>query len=187
MDLQANGLAQSLVERYLAMEDFERHLEQLRKHYARRAAALADAVRRELPSFRFREPHGGFSLWVTSELPGDDAGLLATALAQGVSFDPGGDFRPSGAATPLAMRLSFSSLPIPSMGEAIRRLARAVAAYADRHAACKSERHGHPPNGTQEASKVREPAAPARDEQAGEQAHPAEERGGRATPAAAPE
>jgi 2-aminoadipate transaminase len=187
MDLQSNGLAQCLVERFLALEDFERHLEGLRKHYARRAAALVEAVHRELPSFRFREPRGGFSLWVSSELPGDDAELLATALAHGVSFDPGGDFRPSGAAAPLAMRLSFSSLPIPSMREAIRRLARAVSAYAGRHAACRTRAHVHPPNFAQEATKVRHPATPPGDEPAAEEAHPAEERSGRATSAAARE
>jgi 2-aminoadipate transaminase len=186
MDLQSNGLAQCMIERFLALEDFDRHLEMLRGYYACRAAALAEAVRQELPSFRFREPRGGFSLWVTTDLPGDDAELLATALAHGVSFDPGGDFRPNGAATPLAMRLSFSSLPIPSMQEAVRRLARAVAAYANRHAACRSGPHVHPPNLSQEATEGRQQAASSNDDHATAQADPAEERSGRAPPAAAP-
>jgi 2-aminoadipate transaminase len=184
MDLQSNGLAQCMVERFLALEDFDRHLETLRKHYARRAAALAEAVRRELPSFHFAEPRGGFSFWVTSELPGDDAELLATALSLGVSFDPGSDYRPSGASAPLALRLSFSSLPIPSMREAARRLARAVAAYATRHATCKVDPHGHPSNPPEKATKGRRPPAPAT---AGReaQADPAEERGRRTAAATA--
>lgn len=187
MDLQANGLAQCLVERFLSLHDFDRHLEMLRGHYARRAEALVDAVRRELPSFRLQEPRGGFSLWLTSDLPGDDAELLAEALAHGVSFDPGGDFRPHGAATPLAMRLSFSSLPIASMREAVRRLARALRAYVGRHAACNGGPHGHDANVPQQAPKAAAQTAPARRAEAGAKTHPAEERGRRAAPAASRE
>jgi 2-aminoadipate transaminase len=183
-DLQSNGLAQCMVERFLALEDFDRHLERLREYYSRRAAALAEAVHRELPSFPFREPRGGFSLWVTTELEGDDAELLATALTHGVSFDPGGDFRPDGAASPLAMRLAFSSLPIPSMRDAARRLARAVAAYANRHAACTTLPHVHPPNLTQEGTERRQPTASSNGDQQAEKTHPVEERSGRASPAA---
>jgi 2-aminoadipate transaminase len=153
MDLQANGLAQCLVERFLAFYEFDRHVEKLREHYARRASALSEAVGRELPSFRFQEPRGGFSLWVETDLPGDDAELLAEALRHGVSVDPGGDFRPSGATAPLAMRLSFSSLPVTSMREAAKRLAKAVAAYAARHGACNRSWYGHDAYLPQEAAK----------------------------------
>ncbi len=188
MDLQSNGLAQCLVERFLALEDFDRHLGMLRTHYARRAAALADAVRRELPSFRFEEPRGGFSLWVTSELAGDDAELLELSLSLGVSFDPGSDYRPSGASAPLSMRLSFSSLPIRSMREAARRLARAVAAYAARHTACKVDPHGHPSNPPEKTTKGRRsPARATARTKIRDQADPAEERGRRAAAAAARE
>jgi DNA-binding transcriptional MocR family regulator len=182
MDLQANGLSQCVVERFLALHDFERRLETLRKHYALRAEALVEAVRHELPSFRFREPRGGFSLWVVSDLPGDDAELLATALSHGVSFDPGGDFRPSGVSTPLAMRLSFSSLPTRSMREAARRLARAVARYAERHAACRRRRNGYDADITEKTAKGQRQAPY---EKAGKQAHPAEKRSGRAATSAA--
>jgi 2-aminoadipate transaminase len=185
MDLQSNGLAQCLVERFLALEDFDRHLEKLRKYYARRASALAEAVRRELPSFHFEEPRGGFSLWVTSELPGDDAELLATALSLGVSFDPGSDYRPTGASAPLAMRLSFSSLPISSMREAAHRLARAVAAYAIRHATCKVDSHGNPSNPPEKAPKDRRRSASTPGAARREETDPAEERDRRAATAAA--
>jgi 2-aminoadipate transaminase len=185
MDLQSNGLAQCMVERFLALEDFDRHLEALRALYAQRAAALAEAVRRELPSFQFEEPRGGFSLWVMTDLPGDDAELLATALSEGVSFDPGSEFRPSGASAPLAMRLSFSSLTAESMDEAARRLARAVAVYGSRHAACKAGMHGHAANPPKEATKGPLSATAPPGAEAGDQADPAEERGRRAKAAAA--
>jgi 2-aminoadipate transaminase len=184
MDLQANGLAQCLVERFLALYDFDRHIEKLREHYARRASALADAVRRELPSFQFEEPRGGFSLWLTSDLPGDDAELLAEALRHGVSIDPGGDFRPSGATSPLAMRVSFAALPVASMREAAKRLAKAVHAYAGRHGACSRPSYGNDAFLPQEAAPAERQAAPANDSQGSAKAHPPEERGGRAAPSA---
>lgn len=184
MDLQSNGLGQALVERFLAVEDFDGHLADLRRHYARRAEALAEAVRRELPSMTFAEPRGGFSLWLHSDLPGDDAELLATALSQGVSFDPGSDFRPSGASAPLALRLSFSSLPIDSMPEAARRLARGVAEYARRHATCKLPLHGNASNPSEENTQGQHQDPPKGGGEATEEAHPATKRSRRA-PAAA--
>jgi 2-aminoadipate transaminase len=186
MDLQANGLAQCLVEHFVVLDDFERHLERLRGHYARRANALSEAMKRTMPSFRFAEPRGGFSLWVTSEIAGDDTELLATAMTHGVSFDPGRDFRPEGGSSPLAMRLSFSSLPIASMKEAARRLARAFAEYSRRHGVCKSDPHGHPSNQATEAKKGRRQAAPTSIvDRAGEKTDPVQERSGRATASAA--
>jgi 2-aminoadipate transaminase len=129
-DLQANSLAQCIVERYLAEEDFDWHLAKLRRFYERRAEALVRAVRRELPRFQFSEPEGGFSLWLTSDEPGNDADLLATALKHGVSFDPGSDFRPEAEASPISLRLSFSSLSERAIEEAVQRLSRALRDYA---------------------------------------------------------
>src|SRR5688572_28482434 len=71
-DLQANTLAQAIVERYLEVEDFEERLVWLRTFYERRAHALVEALRRRVPGLRFREPEGGFSLWVEFDEPGDD-------------------------------------------------------------------------------------------------------------------
>ena len=128
-DLQANTLAQRVLEGYLAGEDFDERLAWLRAFYARRAERLVRALRRHLPSFAFREPEGGFSVWVTSEEAGDDVELLATALRHGVSVDPGRDFRPGGESEPIALRLAFSSLAPECMNDAVRRLARAFHAF----------------------------------------------------------
>jgi 2-aminoadipate transaminase len=130
IDLQANTLAQRVLEGFLTREDFEERLVWLRSFYARRAEALARALRRQLPSLTFREPQGGFSLWAVSEEAGDDVELLATAVRHGVSIDPGRDFRPSGHSEPIALRLAFSSLPPEHVNEAVTRLARAFHAFA---------------------------------------------------------
>lgn len=128
-DLQANTLAQAIVERYVKQNDFDARLAWLSRYYARRADALMTTVRRELPELRFEEPAGGFSLWVESDEPGDDVDLLATAVRHGVSFDPGRDFRASGRSERLCFRLTFSSLPYERIDEAVARLARALHAY----------------------------------------------------------
>jgi 2-aminoadipate transaminase len=124
-DLQANSLAQAVLERLFDRMDFDERLHKLRGFYSRRADRLARRLRKELPWFRFRDPEGGFSIWVETDEPGDDATLLATAMRHGVSFDPGRDFRRSGQSSPVGMRLAFSSVRFEDIDEGVRRLARA--------------------------------------------------------------
>lgn len=128
-DLQANTLTQAIVERYLAQQNFEERLDSLASFYAERCEALTDALRRRLLWLRFRDPAGGFAVWVESDEPGDDAAFLATAARHGVSVDIGGAFRSSHIDEPLAFRLTFSSLPPSQMDEAVGRLAAALFDY----------------------------------------------------------
>ena len=61
----------------------------------RRRDALAEALRRELPDWRFRLPAGGLSLWV--RLPGGSATRLAVELERrGVKIAPGPVFTVEG-------------------------------------------------------------------------------------------
>jgi 2-aminoadipate transaminase len=125
MDLQANSLAQTLLEFYLTGDRYARHLRRIQRAYARRARNLAAQVHRRLPRFRFRDPVGGFSLWLESDLQIDEAALHDAALKRGVTFDRGSPFlaAPSG---PLCLRLSYSAVPEADMEEGIIRLARAL-------------------------------------------------------------
>ena len=129
-DLQGNTLAQSIVERYLAANDYEARLCELRRFYSTKADALASALRRHLPECLFEEPGGGFSLWATTGDPWDDVELLRIAMRHGTSFDPGRDFRRGGASRPLALRLAFSSIAPNAVDDAVQRLARAFRAAA---------------------------------------------------------
>lgn len=127
-DLQANGLGQAIVERYLREEGFQHRLARLRAFYRRRAKRLAAAVRRELPGWRFDFPEGGFALWLEADAPdcrGGEIGLLEAAIDEGMSFDPGSSFRPDRSPHPLALRLCFSALDPEDLAEGARRLARA--------------------------------------------------------------
>ncbi len=131
LDLQAGSLAQAIVERWLARNDFDAHLARARALYSARAERLARALRRELPDARVEEPEGGFAVFVETDREGiDEADALAVATRRGVSFDPGSMFRADGARSPLAMRLSGSSVPEDRIEEAVRRLAQALAEVA---------------------------------------------------------
>ncbi|HEX2573841.1 MAG TPA: PLP-dependent aminotransferase family protein [Polyangia bacterium] len=124
-DLEANHLAQSILEAYLLNADFDARLGRLRTFYRRRAVRLAAALRRHLPAWRFTFPAGGFSIWVMTDEDGDDIEFLKTAILHRVSFDPGRQFRPDRVPHPLMLRLCFSATSGPRLEEGVRRLAAA--------------------------------------------------------------
>lgn len=125
-DLQAGSLAQAVVRAFLERDDFDARLERARSFYEARAGRLVAALRRRFPSFHFREPEGGFSIFVETDLDGDDAALLECAAHQGIAFDPGRLFRLTEAASPIGMRLCYSSASGDELEEAVARLERAV-------------------------------------------------------------
>ena len=116
-DLQSGGLAQAVLEGYLESIDWEARLIRLRRFYRARAARLMESLRRHLPRWRFREPEGGFAVWVEPDGEGDDAALLALAVEEGVSFDPGRSFRPTNRST-LANRCTLATLAVCAAGVA---------------------------------------------------------------------
>src|SRR5439155_8501521 len=111
LDLQAGSLAQAVVESYLGDADYDAHLARARRLYAERAERLVRAIRRRLPRARFDPPDGGFSVWLETDITGvDEAHALAVAVKHGVAFDPGSLFRFNARTSPLAMRLSCSTV-----------------------------------------------------------------------------
>lgn len=125
-DLQANSLAQALLVRYLEGEHFSRHQQRARARYHRKAALLAESVRQHLPELRFQPPRGGFSLWVEGDFAVDEERLLATAIREGVSFDPGSLFR-TGPNRSCALRLCYSTVDQNDIAAGVSRLATALA------------------------------------------------------------
>lgn len=128
-DLQANSLAQALVEDFLAHNDYDALVARASRFYGRRARHLARALARRLPELRFAMPEGGFTVWAETDLEGDDAALLEVALRHGVYIDPGRQFRVDRRQSPIAMRLSFATETAPRQLEGVERLAGAIAAY----------------------------------------------------------
>lgn len=136
-DLQANGLGQAVLAELLRCFDYDAHLARVRAVYARRASALASALRKQLPSWTFREPEGGFSIFVDTGAPGDDVAFLAAASSHGVSFDPGRTFRVRPRET-IELRLCYSNVDERSIAEGAARLARAWSTFHARVGGARS-------------------------------------------------
>jgi len=112
----------------LARDSLERHVRRVRKRYAERGRAMADALAEALPDgARFALPCGGNAIWV--ELPRSvDANALAVAAAErGIAYGAGDAFRVDGDGPP-AMHLSFATLApdairagVAELGELVRR------------------------------------------------------------------
>lgn len=128
-ELQQGSLVQAALACLLDESSHDERITRARTLYADRAQIAIDAVRRHLPSWRVTEPEGGLTLWMESDLDGDDVEVMATAIANGVSIDPGCIFRPSGQGSPLAFRLSYAAAPLCDLEEGIRRLARATRSF----------------------------------------------------------
>lgn len=124
-DLQANGLAQALLVRYLEGDQFARHQRRSRLCYRRKAAVLARSVSKHLPDLRFDAPGGGFSLWLEGDFELNQDTLLAASIKAGVAFDPGYVFRRQ-AHSSFALRLCYSAVPEADIEKGIRRLANAL-------------------------------------------------------------
>jgi DNA-binding transcriptional MocR family regulator len=125
-DLGSSAVAQVLAERLLRHpsppatggDDTVPHVHRLRYE------ALAEALRRHLPTWSWSEPAGGLSLWV--RLPdGADAGAFAqVALRHGVAVATAEALSPTPARHGDRLRISFSARP-DLLEEGVRRLAEA--------------------------------------------------------------
>lgn len=124
-DLECGSLSQAVLAAFLTYDHFDARLARTRRFYESRAHKLVRALRRRFPSFRFQEPEGGFTIFVETDCLGDEVALLEKATEHGVCFDPGSMFCPDGTPSPVAMRLSFSSVSPLWMDEAVARLERA--------------------------------------------------------------
>ncbi len=121
-----SGIVGSAIELGLAQE----HLALLKATYRARLGALCKALRAELPSeVRFREPEGGFFVWLEFPPAIDTAALLPRALERGLEFMPGPRFSHRDGLRH-GMRLSFAYFEIPDLEEGARRLGRLVREFS---------------------------------------------------------
>lgn len=108
--MQPSIVDQMALAELLARDSLERHVRRVRKRYAARARAMAEALALHMPEgTRFREPSGGSAFWI--ELPhGTDANALAAAAADaGIAYAPGDSFRIDGDGPP-ALFLSWAAI-----------------------------------------------------------------------------
>jgi 2-aminoadipate transaminase len=125
-DLQSGTLTQYLFARVVARaQDFERHVQAIRRVYHERRDVMYDALAESMPkNVTFNKPQGGMFLWARA--PGvDTTDLLQISAKDGVVFVPGVSFYPHCDVTD-GMRLNFSNASPEKIREGIGRLAKAV-------------------------------------------------------------
>lgn len=116
----------AMVASYSANGRLDAHIEELRALYARKCAAMIEAIKREFPAgVSYLVPDGGFFIWCT--LP---AGVSGTALAEhaiacGVEILPGARCY-AGGGVDNSFRLAFSQQPEERIVEGIARLGKAI-------------------------------------------------------------
>ena len=125
-DAHTSTFAQATAAQYLASGRMPGTLAKVRRVYGERAAAMGDALRRELgEGVEFVQPRGGLFIW--ARLTGangklaDGGELARRAIENNVAFVPGAPFY---AANPdmATLRLSFATVGIDKIEEGIARL-----------------------------------------------------------------
>jgi 2-aminoadipate transaminase len=129
-DAHTSTFAQATASQYLKAGRMPATLANVRKVYAERAAAMGQALKRELGgAIEFTQPEGGLFFW--ARLTGakgkmSDANEFAKrAIEQGVAFVPGAPFF---AANPdvSTFRLSFATAGVDKIEEGVARLGKAI-------------------------------------------------------------
>ena len=102
---------------------FDRHLRRMRARYARRRAALVDALARHAPAVRLTGLAAGFH--AVAHLPDgvDEPRVVAEAARRGVGLYGMSGFRVDGATTPPQLVLGFGNLGDRAVAEGIATVA----------------------------------------------------------------
>jgi 2-aminoadipate transaminase len=119
--ISPNMVAQSIVYEFCASGAIERSIETVRSALAARSAALAAALRRDLPDAEFVTPEGGYFMWMTLPHGTDVSVLHQRAADRGVAFVKGTDFLLDGGENTL--RLAYSGVTPAQIDEGVARLA----------------------------------------------------------------
>ncbi len=90
INIGAPILPQLVVAEFLASGNYEHHLRSIRRAYAHKVGAMAQAIIRYFPKdTRVTDPGGGFVLWVQLDKKVDSLELYKLALSSGISLAPG--------------------------------------------------------------------------------------------------
>lgn len=125
-DLHTPGFNQRLVLQLLADGfDLDAHVSAVRERYKAQRDAMAQALKQYLPyGCAWQVPQGGMFFWVQGPEGFDAAASMPAAVERGVAYVPGAAFyveAPQQARR--QMRLSFVTLSVEQIHEAVKRLA----------------------------------------------------------------
>jgi 2-aminoadipate transaminase len=131
-DQCSGALGQRIMSSFVAGGHFAGHLDAARALYARRAAAMLDALDRYMPDgAEWTRPAGGFFVWLGVPPGIDTRELVTEARRQGVAFVPGAPFYVDGRGTG-QIRLAYSCVREDDIEEGVRRLGGILARVAGR-------------------------------------------------------
>ncbi|WP_370949507.1 PLP-dependent aminotransferase family protein [Amycolatopsis sp. cg5] len=118
-DQCTGALGQLLLEDYGRSGGFDDGIAASRAFYRHRREAMLSALDAHLPKWvRFTRPEGGFFSWLSVPDSIDTLTLAERALADGITFVPGGIFYPGGRGSH-ELRLAFSKVPVEKIDEGI--------------------------------------------------------------------
>jgi DNA-binding transcriptional MocR family regulator len=134
-DAHTSTFAQATAAQYLKAGRMPETLKRVRKAYGERAAAMGEALMRELgDAIEFTQPQGGLFFWARLTGAGgkiSDAGEFAKrAIEKGVAFVPGAPFFASGPDLS-ALRLSFATSDVHGIQIGSARLKAALSMKRD--------------------------------------------------------
>jgi 2-aminoadipate transaminase len=124
-DLHTPGFNQRIVLQLLDDGfDLDAHVASVRQRYRAQRDAMAAALHQHLPSeCQWQQPSGGMFFWVQGPQGWDAAAALAAAVDEGVAYVPGAAFYSQAEGAPRhALRLSFVTLSVPQIHDAVARL-----------------------------------------------------------------
>jgi len=128
-DMGTSPWIQRLVAEYVSRGLLDRHLPQVVDIYRRKRDAMAAALAEHCaPYASWRLPSGGFFLWLEMDRrvqPSAIGGLRETAAEEGVAYVSGDTFFVDRSGSQF-IRLAYSFVAEQEIGEAIRRLGRAL-------------------------------------------------------------
>lgn len=131
-DFGSNNLTQHLVQRLLETGAYDRHVAELCQVYRRKRDALLAALSEQFaawPDVRWTWPDGGLYVWLSFPAgvsTGPKSRLMEAALGEGVLYVPGRFCYQGVERCDREARLSFGTVPLARIGEAVSRLARAA-------------------------------------------------------------
>jgi 2-aminoadipate transaminase len=126
VDLHTSGLSQMIAYEFMSRGWLDPQVERIRETYRLRCDAMCQAIDEFFPpEAHYVRPDGGLFLWVTLLEGIDTADMLKDAAARKVAFVPGAPFFVDGGGAS-TFRMTFASVPAPTIREGIRILGEVI-------------------------------------------------------------
>lgn len=130
VDLHTNTFCQYVIAEFAKDGALDRHIEKVKKEYAKRREVMLAALDENFPSHvNWTRPEGGLFLWVTLPEGVSALKLMPKAIEAKVSYIPGGPFFAEGGGEN-TMRLNFSNASPEKINEGMKRLGRVLHEHA---------------------------------------------------------